>query len=100
MSDKKITDKLPFLFGKVFTNSSPNSKKYRTTGNTYLCIIPIKINDGNSSIRINEMEPHFFKLGEPVYLGPTDTYYFCGPATVSMVFCSPTNSVGEEQIID
>ena len=99
MSERNITDKLPFLYGKVFTNTEASSPKRRTTGNTYLCVIPVKINDGNSSLRVNG-ETHFFTIGEPMYLGPTDVYQFCGPCTVSMTFCSPTSSVGEEQIID
>lgn len=99
MFNRKITDKLPFLSGKIFTNTNPSSAKYRTTGNTYVCILPIKVNENNSSLRVNG-ETHFLKIGEPLYLGPTDVYEFCGPCTVSLTFCSPTNSVGEEQIVE
>jgi hypothetical protein len=99
MEKRKVTDRLPFLNGKIFTNTKPSSPKYRTTGNTYLCIIPVKISEGNSSIKING-ETHFFTAGEPCYLGPTDIYEFCGPCTVSMVFCSPNYFAGEEEIIN
>lgn len=99
MSNRKITDKLPFLIGKTFTNTNPSSPKYRTTGNTYVCILPIKVNESSSSLRVNG-ETHFLKIGEPLYLGPTDIYQFCGPVTASMTFCSPTNSVGGEEIVE
>lgn len=99
MENRKVTDKFPFLNGKIFTNTNPSSPKYRTTGNTYLCIIPIKISDNNSSMKING-ETYFFKVGEPFYLGPTDVYEFCGPSTVSMTFCSPNHFAGEQEIIN
>lgn len=99
MSERKLTDKLPFLMGKLFTNQKPSSPRYRTMGNTYLCIVPIRVNEGNSSIKVNG-EVHFMKIGEPIYITPTDVYEFCGPATVTMTFTSPTNSIGEEEVVE
>ncbi len=88
-----------FLFfkGEIFTNHVGPSKRYRTVGTTYLCIIPIEIRSGDSCITINDTT-YLLEKHTPLYLKPSDIYEFSGPMVLSMTFSSPNHFAGEEEI--